>query len=91
MAADSTVKPGQTWADNDKRAEGRTFRVESIDGDKAICTVLTNTDVAQQQIDEYRGRSCPWARDMRGKATRISLSRFKPTNSGYRLVQDAAS
>jgi hypothetical protein len=86
-----TVKPGQIWADNDKRAAGRTLRVERVLGDKAQCTILTNTDVAQKQIDEYQGRACPWARDMRGKKTWISLARFKPTNTGYRLVQDATS
>jgi len=84
------VKPGQTWADNDARSVGRTLRVERIDGDKALCVVLTNTTQAQQQIDAYAGRSCPWARDRRGKTVRIALARFRPVSSGYRLVEGAS-
>ena len=72
------VKPGQCWADNDPRSEGRTLRVESIEGDKAVCTILTN-------CDSYKGSA--WQRDMVGKTTRISLSRFKPTSTGYRLLE----
>jgi hypothetical protein len=70
-----TVHVGQTWADNDPRSAGRTVRVDRIDGDKAVCTVLSNTE------------SC--VRDMRGKQTTISLARFKPTKTGYRLVSEA--
>ena len=76
----SDVKPGQVWADDDPRSAGRTLRVERIDGAKAICTILTNTtgfDVAT-----------PWQRDMRGKTTRISLARFKPTSTGYPPLQE---
>jgi hypothetical protein len=73
------VKPGQTWADADPRSAGRTLRVESIEGDKVVCTILTNAD-------SYKGGA--WQKDMRGKTTRISLSRFKPTSTGYRLVED---
>jgi hypothetical protein len=40
------VRPGQVWAGNDPRAAGRTIRVERLDGDKAICRVLTNSDEA---------------------------------------------
>lgn len=87
MTTDTRVKPGQIWADNDKRAEGRTVRVERIEDGKAVCTVLTNRDAAQRELD----RGSAWCTDMRGKTTRISLARFRPTNTGYRLVQDAAS
>jgi hypothetical protein len=77
------VKPGQVWADNDARSEGRTLRVESVENGKAVCTVLTNADCVN--VDSA------WQRDMRGTTTRISVSRFRPTSSGYRLVEDAAS
>jgi ABC-type phosphate transport system auxiliary subunit len=87
VATDIQVKPGQIWTDNDKRAAGRTVRVERVEGGKAVCVVLTNRDAAQRELD----RGSPWCTDMRGKTTRISLSRFKPTNTGYRLVKDAAS
>lgn len=74
------VRPGQVYADNDARSAGRTIRVDAIEGDKAVCTVLTNADY-------YQGDS--WQRDARGHSTRISLKRFKPTSTGYRLVKDA--
>jgi ABC-type phosphate transport system auxiliary subunit len=85
MSTDTTVEPGQIWADNDKRSEGRTVRVERIEDGSAVCTILTNRDAAQRDLD----RGSVWVNDMRGRTTRISLSRFKPTNTGYRLVQEA--
>ncbi len=89
------VKPGQIWADNDWRSAGRTLRVERIENGKAVCMVVTNMTKAQQAIDRFaqtalgqQGYECPDFRDMRGKATRISLARFKQTSTGYRLVSD---
>ena len=88
------VEPGQVWADNDPRCEGRTIRVDSIDGDKAACTVLTNSADTQKHLDAYDkpGRSQyprgPILKDTRGKVRRIALSRFRPTSTGYRLVSD---
>lgn len=73
------VRPGQVWADNDPRSAGRTLRVDAIDGNKAVCTILTNTDSTLVYWQQ---------RDMRGRQTRISLARFKPTRTGYRLVKD---
>lgn len=86
------VKPGQCWADNDPRAAGRTLRVDAINGDKAVCTVLTNADDTQEYVD-HPDRN-PFAAtgaysDRRGKQTRISLARFKPTSTGYRLIEDS--
>lgn len=86
MTTDTAVKPGQIWADNDPRSDGRTVRVERIERDKAVCTILTNRDAAQRDLD----RGSVWVNDMRGRTTRIALSRFKPTNTGYRLVQEAS-
>lgn len=77
------VRPGQVWADNDPRSEGRTLRVERIEGTKAVCTVLTN--MTPSQADLRRG---VLVTDMRGKTTRIALARFRPTRTGYRLVRD---
>jgi hypothetical protein len=80
------VRPGQVWADNDQRSAGRTVRVERIEGDKAICTVLTNITSTQAHLDG--NVAAAWGvRDTRGKTTRISLARFRPTQSGYRLVE----
>lgn len=87
----TTVRPGQMWADNDPRAAGRTLRVDSIDGDKAVCTVLTNTDETQAYIDAPASKPTYMQSaysDRRGKQTRVSMCRFKPTSTGYRLVQD---
>lgn len=92
------VKPNQIWADNNPRSAGRTLRVDRIEGTKAVCTVLTNTDEVQERVDgtyqqeTFRaGASAPrgmYPSDRRGKEARISLARFKPTSSGYRLVED---
>ena len=77
------VKPGQIWADSDPRSAGRTLRVDRIEGGKAVCTILANADSTQWRID----RDDRTARDMRGRTTRISLARFRPTSTGYRLVE----
>lgn len=77
------VEPGQVWADNDPRSDGRTVRVDRIDDGKAVCTVLTNRTHAQRELDRGTG----WSTDSRGRTTRIALSRFRPTSTGYRLVQ----
>ena len=79
----NVVKPGQIWADNDPRSAGRTLRVERIDGGKAVCTVLTN--ITPVKADLQHG---VLVSDRRGETTRISLARFKPTSSGYRLIRD---
>jgi hypothetical protein len=86
------VQPGQCWADNDPRSAGRTLRVDAIDGDKAVCTVLTNADETQQHVDNPAGN--PFASsggysDRRGKQTQVKLARFVPTSNGYRLVSEA--
>ncbi|TQS30023.1 hypothetical protein [Microbispora sp. KK1-11] len=78
------VRPGQIWADNDPRSAGRTLRVDAVENGKATCTVLTNTTKAQEKLD----RGSAWFQDTRGRVTRISLSRFRPTSTGYRLVSE---
>jgi hypothetical protein len=35
------VKPGTVWADKDPREVGRTVRVDSVDNQYVLCTVLT--------------------------------------------------
>jgi hypothetical protein len=76
------VKPGQVWADNDKRATGRTFRVLRVYSDmkKAACVILT---------DRTPSPRMPVYRSMVGRTLRMKLSRFRPTANGYRLIQDA--
>lgn len=80
------VKPGQIWADNDWRSAGRIVRIESVDETHATCTIVANPTSVQAELDKY-GKV--WRVDMRGKTTRIQLARFKPTSTGYRLLEDA--
>jgi hypothetical protein len=89
MASYYEVKPGQIWADNDPRSAGRTLRVGYIeDSGKVVCTVLTNSADAQTAIDGGPNILGYAPKDARGKRTRIGIARFKPTSTGYRLVQD---
>ncbi|WP_435059419.1 hypothetical protein [Streptomyces sp. bgisy060] len=67
------VRVGQVWADNDKRSEGRTVRVDEINVRYAYCTVLTPPTPG--------GRT--------GQRTRIALERMRPTSTGYRLLDGA--
>ena len=73
------VRPGQVWADNDPRCEGRTVRVERItvlrDTHVAICTVLTKATRAT--MDRTVGRQ-----------TVIAVRRFRPNSTGYRLITE---
>ena len=84
------VRPGQVWADNGKRSEGRTLRVERIVQDPrmgrpvAVCTVLTNSDRVQAEADWWGVKS--HFKDTRGTTVRIAVNRIRPTSTGYRLV-----
>ncbi|MFE0642116.1 hypothetical protein ACFW2Y_10985 [Streptomyces sp. NPDC058877] len=69
----SDARPGQVWADNDRRSAGRTVRVDEVDTRYAYCTVLT--------------ASTPGGRT--GQRTRIALERMRPTSTGYRLLDGA--
>jgi hypothetical protein len=82
------VRPGQVWADNDPRSAGRTLRVIDVVGHQVTCEVVTNADDTQKELDLPTPRSWYAPADKRGGRTRISLRRFVPTSSGYRLVTD---
>lgn len=70
------VKCGQVWADNDWRSEGRTLLVLAIrDNGKALCRVLSD-----------RNNRPKGARTQAGRETLIAIRRFKPTSTGYRLL-----
>lgn len=90
------VRPGQIWADTDKRETGRTlWIVEIVEGrgtgrepagePVAIVEVVTNADHVQAQIDAGN----PQWRDARGKRGRIAARRLRPGSTGYRLLTDA--
>jgi hypothetical protein len=82
------VRPGQVWADNDPRSAGRTLRVDSIENGKAICIIVTDADDVAAHI--RRAHECgAVARGSVGRTTRISLARFVPSTTGYRLMRDS--
>jgi hypothetical protein len=74
---ESVVRPGQVWADSDKREAGRTVRVERVECQYAYCRVLTPRDA------NPLGRI--------GHEVRILIDRMRPTSTGYRLVSEATS
>ena len=74
------VRVGQVWADNDWRSKGRRVRVDAIGpgpGINARFAYASCTVVAH-----------PDARVI-GKKTEIRVNRFKPTSTGYVLVQES--
>lgn len=72
LPAVHVVRVGQVWADNDKRSEGRTLRVDAVSARHAQCVVLTP--------------ATPGSRT--GHTVRILLERMKPVTTGYRLLAD---
>lgn len=75
------VRVGQIWSDNDKRAHGRQIRVVEVHKRHAVVELVNQ-----------RGRPAHGHEDKQlaepGRRTTIRLDRFKPTSTGYRLVQD---
>lgn len=71
------VKVGSVWADNDRRAAGRTVRVEAVGDRYASCTVLTARD------------NDPAGCGGVGRRVVIRIDRMRPTSTGYRLLTDA--
>lgn len=91
--AEPKVEVGQIWADNDPRAEGRTLRIAAIVDDHAECIIVTNPDYVQADLDrcEAKGKKAAWTTDRRGRLTTIKISRFRPTSTGYRLLDAGES
>lgn len=69
------IKAGQIWKDNDKRGSERYLRIIRVEGDKAVCQRVFNTP--------DRG----WLNIAKFRETRIAVRRFRPTSTGYVLVQ----
>ena len=88
MDGEFVVRPGQVWADNDVRCKGRTVRVAEVGPLTAICEILTNSDAHQEYVDGVRSVAGYRPDDMRGMRTEIKLRRFRPTSTGYRLLED---
>ncbi|MDH6116871.1 hypothetical protein ABH930_000290 [Kitasatospora sp. GAS204A] len=71
----STVRPGQIWQDNDPRTHGRQLRIETVDTTHATAVPVAVTPQGAVAL-------------LPGRATRIRVDRFRPTSTGYRLIQD---
>ncbi|XTZ13853.1 hypothetical protein ACQSSU_20365 [Micromonospora echinospora] len=75
------VRPGQVWADYDRRAPRRQVRILSLDGTHATVELVG-----------HRGRPARGHEDQQvvqpGHQTTIRLDRFGPTSTGYVLVSD---
>jgi hypothetical protein len=73
-------EPGQIWADNDPRCEGRQVRITAVDGTHATVELIATRD--RPLLTGQKPAPI-------GRQTRILLRRFKPTSTGYRLVANA--
>lgn len=68
------IRQGQIWEDADPRSEGRTIRIDSVDGRYAYCEVLTAA-----------GGTVPKVR-----RARVLIDRLHANRTGYRLIEDPA-
>lgn len=80
------ITPGQIWADNYHGNKGRTIRVDRVEGQYVHATVVTNSDSAQWHLD----RGTLFARDVRGRTTRILCKAFHPgaARTGYSPAEE---
>ena len=78
------VTVGQVWQDNDKRIPARFLRVVEVQARFAMCERVERT-IYEPPL-EWTAMSGRYFM----KQARISLDRFKPTATGYRLVADAS-
>ena len=62
-AQPSTIQPGTVWTDNRRNSRGLTIRIDRVDGEHALCTVLTNRAGAR--------------RSRIGKSARVPLASFQ--------------
>ena len=72
------VEVGQIWADNDSRYqrwEPIYKRVEKIEGEYAYCQSYKQSNFCGQPYEITTAK------------VKIKLSRFKPTNTGYRFIK----
>lgn len=83
----ATVRVGQVWADNKPGKRDRTFRVLRLLARAPDYGRPTHAEVEPARRDEHGA----WHRNWSLPApTVIRLDRFRPTASGYRLMQDAS-
>lgn len=75
----TAVAPGQVWLDRDKRSAGRALRVVRIEGEYAVCLVIS--DGTAKRRSHWATRPAGWTSV--GTLTRIKVERFRPTSNGY--------
>jgi hypothetical protein len=83
---DVRVRVGQIWQDNDKRSRGRKLLVVKI-GKKYATVELVDARTWPNRSASLRDDDPRRAQP--GRRTYIRLDRFRPTSTGYRLVEDA--
>ncbi|MDR6219015.1 hypothetical protein [Deinococcus soli (ex Cha et al. 2016)] len=72
------VTAGQIWEDADPRMNGRQLQVHAISGAYAECYQVIKGTTLLAPGEHTRQNN--------GKPRRIRLDRFKPTSTGYRLL-----
>ncbi len=80
MADLPDVRPGQIWADNDGRSQGRKVKVLEVhQGEREPYAIVQVIAVAHGSLplDPKKPRK-----------TRVVLRRFRPNSTGYRLETD---
>lgn len=90
------VRVGQIWQDNDKRGYGRQVRIVEIVYIHIPGRRSEGRGTPHAIVELVTGRGRPWsglrpgepARAEPGRRTRIRLDRFRPTSTGYRLIQE---
>jgi len=91
MSTNHDVRVGQVWADNDPRISKhspRLLRVERIDENGSSQNGHPHAEcVLVERLTDGAGQPTGWARRTT-RISRIRLARFKPTQTGYRLVED---
>jgi hypothetical protein len=81
------VRVGQIWADNDRRANGRLVKVVALISD-IVGEELVDYALVEQSLARRVGTNGPSEQNRPGRRTRIRISRFVPSSTGYRLVSD---
>lgn len=69
------VQVGQVWEDVDPRMHGRQFRVHEVGETYAVVQIT---------------RPNPYSTTAPTTKRRINLTRFTPTRTGYRLIEETA-
>jgi hypothetical protein len=81
-----TVRVGQVWEDTDKRHPGR--RVQVVRLETVHLRVWSGTEMRYVTEDIPVAVCRRAGAPVLSRETRIRVDRFRPTSTGYRLVED---